>query len=327
MLMRTPALTLFLLSLSLVLPACRQGAPGREQQPERVLRSFAYPDIPAVYSDPQERKAYLTDHYWDRFFAGDGPCDTGAVLGVPRPELESNLAMYIQLLEEFPLAEAQQKVRHFFSQVEAKQAADTASHVYLLMEETVSRYLYDPNSPVRNEDLYLPYVEGLASSPHTREEARPGYVYQARMCALAPVGSVAPDFRFTDARGRTRRLRDVRADATLLFFSNPGCYACLEIINTLRAMPGLDARIGRGALAVVNVYIDEDLAAWREYEPTYPRNWLNGYDPDSLIRSDRIYNIRAIPSLWLLDRDKRILLKDAPVERVVAWLQNQQNQQ
>lgn len=322
---RTLILGLLLLPLGL-LPACRQGPPHPGAAPERVLRSFAYPDIPAVYTDPAERKAYLADHYWDKFFAGSGACDTGAVLGVPRPELESNLSMYIQLLEEFPLAQAQQKMRHFFSQVEEREAADTASHVFLLMEETVTRYLYDPNSPVRNEDLYLPYVEGLSSSPYTREEARPGYVYQAEMCALAPTGSVAPDFRFTDARGRTRHLRDIHAGTTLLFFSNPGCYACLEIINTLKAVPGIDARFARGEFAVVNVYIDEDLDAWRAYEPNYPRNWYCGYDPDGLVRSDRIYNIRAIPSLYLLDRDQRILLKDAPVERVVAWLQNQQNQ-
>ena len=82
---------------------------------------------------------------------------------------------------------------------------------------------------------------------------------------------------------------------------------------------------GDGTLAVVNVYIDEDVAAWREYEPNYPRAWLCGYDAAGLIRSDRLYNVRAIPSLYLLDGRKRVLMKDAPVERVVSWLQNQQN--
>jgi Peroxiredoxin len=290
------------------------------------LREFPYPTVPAVYTDPEERRDWVLDHFWDAFLAGNGPCDTGAVLGVRHSDVEGQVALYAQQLEQLPLSEAQKKMRHFFSQVEERQAADTASHVYLLMEEIVSRYLYDPNSPVRNEDLYLPYVEGLAASRFTREEARPGYVYEARMCALAPVGSVAPDFRFTDARGRTRRLHDVQARAILLFFSNPGCYACLDIINTLEAIPGIRNRIARGDFAVVNVYIDEDLAAWRAYEPNYPRDWFCGYDPDGLIRSDRIYNVRAIPSLYLLDAQKRILMKDAPVDRVVSWLQNQQNQ-
>jgi len=307
----------------LLLSGCR-AKPQESAAPQ--LRDFPYPTVPAVYVDPDERRDWILDHFWDAFLAGDGLCDTSAVLGVRRSDVEGQVALYAQELERLPLPEAQKKMRRFFSQVEERQAADTASHVFLLMEEIVSRYLYDPNSPVRDEDLYLPYVEGLAASRFTREEARPGYVYEARMCALAPVGSVAPDFRFTDARGRTRRLHDVKARTILLFFSNPGCYACLEIINTLEAVPGIRDRIARGDFAVVNVYIDEDLAAWRAYEPNYPRDWLCGYDPDGLIRSDRIYNVRAIPSLYLLDGQKRILMKDAPVERVVSWLQNQQNQ-
>ena len=313
-----------LLLLSALLPvACRRTAqaPAAPQ-----LRSFPYPEIPAVYVDAAERQDWFLDHFWDPFFAGDGPCDTGAVLGVPIHDVEGQVGAYVQLLQQIPLQQAQRKMQHFFSQIEQRQAADTASHVYLQMEEIVSRYLYDPNSPVRDEDLYLPFVAGLAVSPFTREEARPGYDYERRMCALAPTGSEAPDFRFRDARGRTRRLHDVQARATLLFFSNPGCHACLDIINTLQAVPGIDRRIREGRFAVVNVYIDEDIAAWRAYEPNYPRTWLCGYDPDGLVRSDRLYNVRAIPSLYLLDGEKRILMKDAPVERVVSWLQNQQNQ-
>lgn len=325
--MKTRGLIWLLLSAALALPACRQGGSGQPQQPAaRQLRAFQLPDIPAVYTDPEERRDYLLDHFWDKFLAGDGPCDTGAVLGVSHAEVEKQVATYAEVLRQIPLPQAQQKMRHFFSQVEARQAADTSSHVFLLMAEIVSRYLYDPNSPVRDEDLYLPYVEGLAASPFTREAARPGYEYESRMCALTPVGSVAPDFRFTDARGRMHRLHEVQAGTTLLFFSNPGCYACQEIIETLLAVPGFNDMIARKSLAVVNVYIDEEIDKWREYEPNYPRNWLCGYDPDGLVRSDRIYCVRAIPSLYLLDRDKRVLMKDAPTERVVSWLQNQQNQ-
>jgi hypothetical protein len=320
--MKTSAYILPLLAVVL-LAGCR-AKPQAPAAPQ--LRDFPYPTVPAVYTDPEERRDWILDHFWDAFLSGDGPCDTSAVLGVRHSDVEEKVALYVMQLEQVPLSEAQKKMRRFFSQVEERQAADTTSHVFLLMEEIVSRYLYDPNSPVRNEDLYLPYVEGLAASRFTREEVRPGYVYEARMCALAPVGSVAPDFRFTDARGRTRRLHDVQARTVLLFFSNPGCYACMEIINTLEAVPGLGNRIARGDLAVVNVYIDGDLAAWRAYEPNYPRDWLCGYDPDGLVRSDRIYNVRAIPSLYLLDGQKRILMKDAPVDRVVSWLQDQQNQ-
>ena len=166
---------------ALLLAGCR-AKPKTPAAPQ--FRDFPYPTVPAVYTDPEERRDWVLDHFWDAFLAGDGPCDTSAVLGVRHSDVEGQVALFAQQLEELPLPEAQRKMRHFFAQVEARQAADTASHVYLLMEEIVSRYLYDPNSPVRDEDLYLPYVEGLAASPFTREEARPGYAYEARMCEI-----------------------------------------------------------------------------------------------------------------------------------------------
>ena len=322
--MRTRRLILLLLLAASLSPACRPRTP-RSPAEQRGVRAFPFPEIPALYAGPAERQEYLTDHFWDAFLAGDGPCDSSAVLGVPRAEVEQQMSNYISLLEQIPLAQAQQKMRAFFRQVEERQVADTGSRVFLLMEEIVGHYLYDPNSPMRSEDLYLPYVEGLASSPCTREAARPGYAYQRAMCALAQTGSVAPDFRLTDLAGRTRRLHGIRAERVLLFFSNPGCHACGEIVRILQDIPGLDAMIAAGELAVVSVYIDEDIDKWRAYARDCPAGWICAYDPDALVRSDRIYNIRAIPSLYLLDRDKRILLKDAPAERVAAFLQNQQN--
>ena len=73
-------------------------------------------------------------------------------------------------------------------------------------------------------------------------------------------------------------------------------------------------------MAVANIYIDEDLEAWYGYQSIYPEEWYNGYDPNFIIRTDLLYNVRAIPSLYLLDRDKTVLLKDAPEERIFAEL-------
>lgn len=77
-----------------------------------------------------------------------------------------------------------------------------------------------------------------------------------------------------------------------------------------------------GTLAVVNVYIDEDIQAWRSYMPIYPEDWYNGFDPDLVLRSNDIYNVRAIPSLYLLDAEKRVILKDAPERKVMDRLKS-----
>ena len=73
---------------------------------------------------------------------------------------------------------------------------------------------------------------------------------------------------------------------------------------------------------MVNIYIDEDLDAWRSYQDFYPDSWHNGYDQDYKVRNDLLYSVRAIPSLYMLDSDKRVLMKDATPENIFAFIDN-----
>lgn len=283
-------------------------------------RTFPQPTVPTAYTEPAERLEYLADHYWDGFFDGAGRTDSARVIGVPKGEVEQALANYIAVLNEMPLPQAQNSMGHLFDQLSAKQQADTASRVYLAMTEIVARYLYDPNSPMRDEDLYLPFVQRMAASPLTREDMRTAFRYEEKMCALNPRGSIAPDFAITLRNGTSVRMHSVRAERTILFFSNPGCQNCKEIIDALKGDEYVCQQVSDGKLAVLNIYIDEDLKVWRDYMPIYPKEWLNGYDAAHILRQDQLYCIRAIPSLYLLDAEKRILLKDAPVDRVLKAL-------
>ena len=283
-------------------------------------RSFPQPTVPTAYTEPAERLEYLSTHYWDGFFAGDGRTDSARIAGVPKGEVEQAFANYIAVLNETPLPQAQKSISHLFDQISAKQQADTSQRVYLAMTEIVAHYLYDPNSPVRDEDLYLPFVQKMAASPLTKEEMRTAYRYEAQMCSLNPRGSIAPDFIITLRNGTTVRMHSIKADRLILFFSNPGCQNCKEIIDVLKSDKIVQEMVSYGQLAIANIYIDEDLKAWRDYMPIYPKEWLNGYDAAHVLRQDQLYCIRAIPSLYLLDADKRILLKDAPLDRLLKAL-------
>ena len=168
--------------------------------------------------------------------------------------------------------------------------------------------------------MYLPLCSRLAESPLQDSLSRVRFARQAERCSINRVGTKAADFSFCDRRGRVYTLYGIKADWTLLFFSNPGCHACKEIIETIKAMPDIDGRIARREIAVANVYIDEDLGEWYKYMSHYPDNWYNGYDPNLVIRHDGLYDVRAIPSLYLLDKDKRVVLKDAPEPRMYHFL-------
>ena len=84
--MKRISLILFCLS-ALLLAGCR-AKPQAPAVPQ--LRDFPYPAVPAVYTDPEERRDWILDHFWDAFLAGDGPCDTSAVLGVRHSDVEGH---------------------------------------------------------------------------------------------------------------------------------------------------------------------------------------------------------------------------------------------
>ena len=140
------------------------------------------------------------------------------------------------------------------------------------------------------------------------------------MCALNRPGTPATDFRFIDTAGRKRTLYGIRAELLLLIFGNPDCQACKELQEALESREDLSAAIASGELKVVDIYIDDDVEGWKQRVAEYPASWINGYDPDFVIRTDLLYNVRALPSLYLLDANKTVLLKDCTPEQFFAAL-------
>lgn len=311
--------TIAVLAVAMAAAAC-----GQRKDGPSLPRPFPQVQVPAMVTDMTEAASYLAEHYWDEFTDTSTlyPCDSSLVNGVRKIDLEQMYANWLAILDMVPLDEAAASADRLFRRISSVESKDTSSNVFETMTGLTRKYLYDPNSPFRNEDIYLPFVRAMSESPFIPEGLKAGYGYDAMMCALNSVGSRAADFTFCDRNGRRYTLYGIKADYTILFFSNPGCAACKEIIDVLDSEPHVNSMIESGRLAVLNIYIDSDLAEWRKYMPMYPDSWYNGYDPDYVIRTDVLYNVRAIPSLYLLDKDKTVLMKDAPQEKLFLWLQN-----
>ena len=296
---------------------------GCVRQQEFVPLKFPAVEVPVMYADDQaEAFVYLSEHFWDDFTdtSRHYPCDSSLVSGVKKGDVEQEFANFTAVLQAVDYPQARKAMTRLFDRVSACERADTSSNIFETVTEFAERYLYDPNSPLRDEDLYGVYAARMAGYDGISETEREAYAYDAQMCSLNEVGSRAANFVFSDASGRMHSLYGIDAEYTLLFFSNPGCNACEEIIRVLTDALAVDSLIESGRLAVVNVYIDEDLTAWYDYMSIYPEDWYNGYDPNGIIRSDVLYNVRAIPSLYILDRDKTVLMKDAPEQRVFSFL-------
>ena len=65
---------------------------------------------------------------------------------------------------------------------------------------------------------------------------------------------------------------------------------------------------------------DEDLGAWRAYRDRIPARWINAYDATQQLREKELYDLKAIPALYLLDCDKRVLVKDGTDPGQIEWV-------
>lgn len=312
------------ISLVLILSLILEGCGGGKTSSRNVQQARKFPsmEVPGMITDPAEMIDYAAEHFWDRFLdtSFTGKCDSALVSGVTRQEVENSFGTYSAILWQTDVRKALKSVASLFARAEAIELRDTSSNVFETINFLAHKYFYDPNSPVRNEEFYLPFVEGLAHSPAVKEDMKPAYSYDASMCRLNRIGSPAADFSFTDLAGHRHTLYGVKAEYTLLFFSNPGCQSCKEITDVLVSEPFIEAMQASGRLAVVNVYIDQELDKWRAYAAGYPSGWISGYDHNYIIRTDQLYSVRAIPSLYLLDSSKNVILKDAPQDKVFDFL-------
>jgi thiol-disulfide isomerase/thioredoxin len=273
------------------------------------VNKLQMPDIPTMLTTPEDRLAFLTKNYWNHFHFGDT-----TLLHDPEYS-EQAWVDYINLLGMLPPKEAAPVLRDFLIEAEAHPAA------YRYFTGMADKYLYDPNSPLRNEELYIPVLDQMLGSKllSRSEKVRPQD--RRTMAEKNRLGKKAADFSYILRSGEAGSLYRINADYTLLFFNNPGCHACRETIESLKQAPYITRSAADGKLKIVAIYPDKDRSEWVKYLYEFPQEWINGYDGKLVIESKRLYDLKAIPSLYLLDKNKTVLLKDATVEAIEQYLQ------
>ena len=299
------------------------GCGGNSKKAEQFA-ALPFPEIlpPAMIEGQKDMLEYMALHWWDGITepSRSYPCDSLLVSGVRLGDVEQKMANWTNVLNMVDVSVVGRSFGRLYERAVSCEKKDTSSNVFETFVKLTDKYLYDPNSPLRNEDHYAFFASHLATSDLVEPLMQEKYARIVRLAAFNRVGTKAADFRFADKKGRIFTLYGIKAELTLLFFSNPGCTACKDIIDVLSNDPVISGLIADGTMKVLNIYIDEDLEAWRSYMPIYPETWYNGFDPDLVIRGETLYNVRAIPSLYLLDSDKKVIMKDAPEGRLFEWL-------
>lgn len=277
-----------------------------------VPDSFVLPHLPETLTDPDERRAFLITHYWDRFDFTDSTL-------TQKPAItEQAFVDYIHILGTLAPGEPDGPL------LNTLQRAQINTAMYRYFVSLMEKYFYDSNSPFRNEELYIPVLKEISSSHLLGEADRSRYLLQLEMTQLNRVGEKANNFTFMLPSGESRNLWDINSQYLLLLFSNPGCPTCETVIGYLADSPVLTKAFSlnsptRNMLTVLTIYPDSDLEEWRDHLPQMPQQWLHGYDPGMAITRNRLYDIKAIPTIYLLDSDKKVILKDCSLEAIDSF--------
>jgi len=297
-------------SILLLLPffqACSGQSAQKAQTAQVAEPTFEMVSVPTLITEPAERAAYLSEHYWDKFnFKDIAYIHYSAVT-------EQAMSNYIDVLKYVPADKAATSIKTMLGKAEA----DTA--MFNFLTKLYEKYLYNANSPMHNDEFFIPVLETIIAAPFIDDahKIRPRSLLSLAM--KNRVGKKANDFTYTYIDGRKAKMYGIKADYLVLFFNNPDCEACIEMTGKLKDSAPINELLDSHKMVLLSVYPDADLDVWKQHEPSMPKSWINAYDNGQVITNDELYDLKASPTVYLLDKDKNVILKDASFDELVNY--------
>lgn len=255
--------------------------------------TFPYPSMPDTLRTVQSRGRFLLTHYWDNINFSDTTqlnnpniCELG----------------FVNFIDLFPrLAGAPFLTVSMEGFAQKAFATDPSKHIFMTF---VERYLDGQHSPMRNDITYVLLLKAMLQQLSFDDAEKEHISYLLRNTEKNQVGTVAADFSFLDRQGKMHRLSDFKERKVLLYFYHPDCDNCRHVAEEIKDEISSD-------ITVLAIYPDDDNTLWTNSPLSFPTTWIDGCSPDGEIGKLQTYYIRATPSIYLLDKDNIVLLKDA----------------
>lgn len=145
-----------------------------------------------------------------------------------------------------------------------------------------------------------------------------GKLVAARIAALegVEVTSMAPDFTLLTPEGKEISLYDVKSKLKIIDFWASWCGPCrMENPNMVKLYNDFKSK----GLTIISVSLDEKKGAWTQAIAKDGLNWihlssLKGWKCDVV----KLYNVEAVPAIFVLDENNRIIAKQLRGENLRA---------
>ena len=140
-------------------------------------------------------------------------------------------------------------------------------------------------------------------------------------CAHAQpaVGSPAPDISLPDSKGEVIKLSSLKGKVVLLDFWASWCAPCRQ---SNRKLAPVYNRYKEKGLEILGVSIDGNRSAWENAVRLDKTGWLQVIDEKAERGNEmtKTWNLRYIPSNFLLDKEGRIVAEGVGKDDLEQWL-------
>lgn len=258
------------------------------------LTALPLPEIPAALISPEERVRYAARHFWDGLEMVD------ATTRLDTAFMEQSFANFTAILLYADSTGTREAVNNFIERC----AAD--ENQIRLGDWVAWKYLDEPNSPMRNEELYILFLESYTGNKMVPEEVRSRAADRLERAHMNRPGTRAADIRLLTRDGRQTTLHGATAgDTTLVMFYDPECEHCREITGRLIAAHGA----GMVPYGVLAIDVIGNRQAWERSAAELPEAWAVATALED-VEDRELYHFPALPSFYLLGRDGEVILKD-----------------
>lgn len=260
---------------------------------------FPYPQPPEDLVTLSQRSNYLIEHFWDR-------CNFKSAFS-SRERFKSAFCDYVSFMPYANPDTIHISIDNLLDKVKKK--PENLLTLAQIAEET----LYSDSAMFWSDELYLPFAQAVVDAKKISKTDKARFAHQVTILSGSQVGMKAPNLELITPQGESVMLDSISAQHIILFFNDPECTDCNIVKARLAANLEANNLISAGILKIVCVYPGEADNEWKEIASQYPQNWIVGASGEA----DLLYDMRVIPSLYYLDAQHKIAVKNMIIDNVL----------
>lgn len=277
----------------------------------KFLKAIQTPEIPPApklangKNDSTWVFNYYKSHYWDNVDFNDDRL-------LRTPILQSKMDQYVKNL-------VVQNVDTLIKEADALIARSKNKD----FRQFLIRYFaaeYENPKTVGTEGVFVHMAEKyyLSGEIALSDDGRKRIQERVRVLKPLLVNKVLPNLNLWNEEKKPFTLHGIRADYTVVFFYSPTCGHCKESAPKLMNFYEKHKTEGVSVVAIATENSEEE---WKKFIAEQKTAGLtNGYDFSGQVDFRNKYDVLSTPTVYILDKDKRILARKMPVEQLDDFL-------